>query len=152
MERGRQHDLDELGIAKNAREEKIRARDEKLKAQQEAKDREMEKLYREARSRRERARRQASCRSARSPRRRRNPAKKSAASATNSVSVSIEIQAAGIHQRPFSMAGYRGTDSRFVAPASNVSSSDTRKGLDKTAHLLSGFSSPPGSMSSYPDI
>ena len=46
VERGRQHDLDAIGVAKNAREEKVRARDEKLKAQQEAKDREMEKLYR----------------------------------------------------------------------------------------------------------
>ena len=46
VERGRQHDLDAIGVAKNAREEKLRARDEKLKAQQDAKDREMEKLYR----------------------------------------------------------------------------------------------------------
>jgi 7,8-dihydro-6-hydroxymethylpterin dimethyltransferase len=46
VDRGRQHDLDSVGIAKNAREEKLRARDEKLKAQQDAKDREMEKLYR----------------------------------------------------------------------------------------------------------
>ena len=46
VERGRQKDLDTIGVAKNAREEKVRARDEKLKAQQEAKDREMEKLYR----------------------------------------------------------------------------------------------------------
>jgi uncharacterized radical SAM superfamily Fe-S cluster-containing enzyme len=45
VERGRQTDLDELGIAKTAREEKIRARDAKL-AQQDAKDREMERLYR----------------------------------------------------------------------------------------------------------
>ncbi len=41
---GKQHDLDDLGIAKTAREEKTRARDEKLK--QSAKDAEMEKLYR----------------------------------------------------------------------------------------------------------
>jgi len=40
-----QHDLDRLGIAKNAREEKIRARDAKLKQQQEN-DR-MMKLYRQ---------------------------------------------------------------------------------------------------------
>src|SRR3954447_10948572 len=42
---GLQHDLDGTGIAKNAREEKLRARDEKLK--QSAKDAQMEKLYRE---------------------------------------------------------------------------------------------------------
>jgi hypothetical protein len=42
VDRGRQHDLDEIGVAKNAREEKIRARDAKL-AQ---KDAEMERLYR----------------------------------------------------------------------------------------------------------
>src|SRR5258705_9300086 len=42
---GLQHDLDEVGIAKNAREEKTRARDEKLK--QSAKDAQMEKLYRQ---------------------------------------------------------------------------------------------------------
>jgi uncharacterized radical SAM superfamily Fe-S cluster-containing enzyme len=42
---GLQHDLDEVGIAKNAREEKTRARDEKMK--QSAKDAQMEKLYRE---------------------------------------------------------------------------------------------------------
>jgi hypothetical protein len=46
VERGRQTDLDEAGVAKNARQEKVKARDEKLKLQQEAKDREMEKLYR----------------------------------------------------------------------------------------------------------
>jgi len=46
VERGRQTDLDEKGIAKTAREEKIRARDEKLAQQQSAKDREMERLYR----------------------------------------------------------------------------------------------------------
>ena len=46
VERGRQKDLDDVGIAKNAREEKVRARDEKQKVQQEAKDREMERLYR----------------------------------------------------------------------------------------------------------
>jgi uncharacterized radical SAM superfamily Fe-S cluster-containing enzyme len=39
-----QHDLDQLGIAKNAREEKIRARDAVLKAAENAK---MERLYRE---------------------------------------------------------------------------------------------------------
>ena len=41
----RQHDLDELGIAKNAREEKLRAREAKLK--QEAENARMEKLYRQ---------------------------------------------------------------------------------------------------------
>jgi hypothetical protein len=40
-----QHDLDRLGIAKNAREEKIRARDARLKEQQE--HARMMKLYRE---------------------------------------------------------------------------------------------------------
>ncbi len=40
-----QHDLDRLGIAKNAREEKIRARDAKLKQQQE--NERMAKLYRQ---------------------------------------------------------------------------------------------------------
>ena len=40
-----QHDLDRLGIAKNAGEEKIRARDLKLKQSQE--DARMEKLYRQ---------------------------------------------------------------------------------------------------------
>ena len=40
-----QHDLDRLGIAKNAREEKIRARDAKLKDQ--AENERMAKLYRE---------------------------------------------------------------------------------------------------------
>ena len=40
-----QHDLDNLGIAKNAREEKIRARDAKLK--QDAENARMAKLYRE---------------------------------------------------------------------------------------------------------
>ena len=39
------HTLDNLGIAKNAREEKIRARDEKMK--QEAENARMAKLYRE---------------------------------------------------------------------------------------------------------
>jgi tetraether lipid synthase len=39
-----QHDLDKLGIAKNAREEKIRARDAKLK---QAEHEKMMKLYRE---------------------------------------------------------------------------------------------------------
>jgi uncharacterized radical SAM superfamily Fe-S cluster-containing enzyme len=50
-----QHDLDQLGIAKNAREEKIRARDAALKASEDAKDAalrasenaKMERLYRE---------------------------------------------------------------------------------------------------------
>jgi uncharacterized radical SAM superfamily Fe-S cluster-containing enzyme len=46
VEHGRQKDLDILGVAKNAREEKLRARDEKLKQQNEARDREMERLYR----------------------------------------------------------------------------------------------------------
>jgi hypothetical protein len=41
----RQHDLDELGIAKNAREEKLRAREAKLK--QETENARMEKLYRQ---------------------------------------------------------------------------------------------------------
>ena len=40
-----QHDLDRLGIAKNAREEKIRARDAKLKDQQE--NARMMKLYKQ---------------------------------------------------------------------------------------------------------
>ena len=40
-----QHDLDNLGIAKTAREEKIRARDAKLK--QDAENARMVKLYRE---------------------------------------------------------------------------------------------------------
>jgi uncharacterized radical SAM superfamily Fe-S cluster-containing enzyme len=44
VERGRQTDLDELGVAKNAREEKLRARDERLK--QAAYDAQMERLYR----------------------------------------------------------------------------------------------------------
>ena len=39
-----QHDLDDLGIAKTAREEKKRARDEKLKQQENER---MAKLYRE---------------------------------------------------------------------------------------------------------
>ena len=42
---GLQHDLDELGIAKTAREEKKRARDQKLKEQQE--NERMAKLYRQ---------------------------------------------------------------------------------------------------------
>jgi 7,8-dihydro-6-hydroxymethylpterin dimethyltransferase len=47
VERGRQHDLEEIGVAKNAREEKVRARDAKLAAtQKSAHDIEMEKLYR----------------------------------------------------------------------------------------------------------
>jgi len=41
VNRARQHDLDDKGIAKTAREEKLRARDAKLK------DAEMMKLYRE---------------------------------------------------------------------------------------------------------
>ncbi len=41
VNRGRQHDLDDLGIAKTAREEKKRARDQKLR------DAEMMKLYRQ---------------------------------------------------------------------------------------------------------
>jgi 7,8-dihydro-6-hydroxymethylpterin dimethyltransferase len=45
VNRGRQTDLDEQGIAKTAREEKKRARDEKLKQQQE--NERMAKLYRE---------------------------------------------------------------------------------------------------------
>jgi 7,8-dihydro-6-hydroxymethylpterin dimethyltransferase len=44
---GRQTDLDELGIAKTAREEKIRARDEKLRLQQQAENARMAKLYRQ---------------------------------------------------------------------------------------------------------
>jgi hypothetical protein len=43
----KQTDLDELGIAKNAREEKIRARDIKLKMQEDARNAHMAKLYRE---------------------------------------------------------------------------------------------------------
>jgi hypothetical protein len=39
------HTLDDLGIAKNAREEKLRAREDKLKA--EAENARMAKLYRE---------------------------------------------------------------------------------------------------------
>ncbi len=45
VKHGLQHDLDELGIAKTAREEKKRARDEKLRQQQE--NERMAKLYRE---------------------------------------------------------------------------------------------------------
>jgi uncharacterized radical SAM superfamily Fe-S cluster-containing enzyme len=45
VNRERQHDLDDKGIAKTAREEKIRARDAKIK--ESAKDAEMMKLYRE---------------------------------------------------------------------------------------------------------
>ena len=44
VNRERQHDLDDLGIAKTAREEKKRARDSK---QQEAENARMAKLYRE---------------------------------------------------------------------------------------------------------
>jgi 7,8-dihydro-6-hydroxymethylpterin dimethyltransferase len=44
VERRRQHDLDDKGIAKTAREEKVRARDEKLKQQENER---MAKLYRE---------------------------------------------------------------------------------------------------------
>jgi uncharacterized radical SAM superfamily Fe-S cluster-containing enzyme len=43
----KQTDLDDLGIAKNAREEKIRARDQKMKLQEAAKNAQMAKLYRE---------------------------------------------------------------------------------------------------------
>jgi len=43
--RERQHDLDDKGIAKTAREEKTRARDAKLK--ESAKNEQMMKLYRE---------------------------------------------------------------------------------------------------------
>jgi hypothetical protein len=45
VNRERQHDLDDKGIAKTAREEKTRARDAKLKEQ--AKNDQMMKLYRE---------------------------------------------------------------------------------------------------------
>jgi hypothetical protein len=45
VNRERQHDLDDKGIAKTAREEKFRARAEKLK--QQAKDEQMMKMYRE---------------------------------------------------------------------------------------------------------
>jgi hypothetical protein len=45
VNRERQHDLDDKGIAKTAREEKTRARDAKLK--EAAKDAQMMKLYRE---------------------------------------------------------------------------------------------------------
>ena len=45
VNRGRQHDLDDKGIAKTAREEKLRARDAKLKEQ--AEKEQMMKLYRE---------------------------------------------------------------------------------------------------------
>ncbi len=45
VNRERQHDLDDKGIAKTAREEKFKARAEKLKAQ--AKDEQMMKMYRE---------------------------------------------------------------------------------------------------------
>ncbi|MGA7893096.1 MAG: radical SAM protein, partial [Candidatus Sulfotelmatobacter sp.] len=41
-----QHDLEQLGIAKNAREEKLRARDERLRLEEEENIR-MAKLYRE---------------------------------------------------------------------------------------------------------
>ncbi|MCC7340210.1 MAG: radical SAM protein, partial [Bryobacterales bacterium] len=41
----RQHDLDELGVAKTSREEKARARDAKMK--EAARDAQMEKLYRQ---------------------------------------------------------------------------------------------------------
>ena len=44
---GRQTDLDRLGIAKTAREEKLRARDRKLKLQQDAENARMAKLYRQ---------------------------------------------------------------------------------------------------------
>ncbi|MDX2178606.1 MAG: radical SAM protein [Bryobacteraceae bacterium] len=42
--KGKQHDLDDLGVAKNAREEKLRARAQKIKEQEE--NARMEKLYR----------------------------------------------------------------------------------------------------------
>jgi len=45
VRRERQHDMDNTGVAKNAREEKIKARDEKLK--EAAKNAEMAKLYRQ---------------------------------------------------------------------------------------------------------
>ena len=45
VNRERQHDLDDKGIAKTAREEKFRARDAKLKEQ--AKNEQMMKMYRE---------------------------------------------------------------------------------------------------------
>jgi len=45
VDRERQHDLDELGISKNAREEKLKARDEKMKDA--AKNAQMAKLYRQ---------------------------------------------------------------------------------------------------------
>ena len=45
VDRGRQRDLDEKGIAKTARDEKLRARDEKLK--QQAENERMMKLYRQ---------------------------------------------------------------------------------------------------------
>jgi hypothetical protein len=45
VNRLRQHDLDDKGIAKTAREEKLRARDAKLK--EDAKNAEMMKMYRE---------------------------------------------------------------------------------------------------------
>ena len=84
MEHGRQKDLDPIGVAKNAREEKIRARDEKLKAQQEAKDREMEKLYRKhvLGEKEPEGGFVPLARSLRSLRRRKNRKRKSAASAT----------------------------------------------------------------------
>ncbi|HUS18869.1 MAG TPA: hypothetical protein VMZ25_04420, partial [Terriglobales bacterium] len=45
VQAGEQHDLDDKGIAKNAREEKLRARDNKLKS--DAENAQMAKLYRE---------------------------------------------------------------------------------------------------------
>ena len=45
MNAGRQHDLDDKGIAKTAREEKARARDEALK--QKLENEKMARLYRE---------------------------------------------------------------------------------------------------------
>ncbi|HUS06761.1 MAG TPA: radical SAM protein, partial [Bryobacteraceae bacterium] len=45
VQKGKQHDLEDVGIAKNAREEKLRARDEKQK--QAAHNAQMEKLYRQ---------------------------------------------------------------------------------------------------------
>jgi hypothetical protein len=46
VDAGKQHDLDDLGIAKTAREEKIRARDAAM-AKKSAEDARMAKLYRE---------------------------------------------------------------------------------------------------------
>ena len=43
----KQTDLDKIGVAKNAREEKIRARDLKLQMQKDAENRKMAELYRQ---------------------------------------------------------------------------------------------------------